>query len=112
MHNTSTQAQYDRGYVKKNRLSKTFSVLDNQHSDEWDGVHEYCQALDHLIEVEMDQELFEGKRVLEIGFCTGLPSIFALDHGANSATVYCSVSFFTMKNLKFFKNTYFFVFLI
>lgn len=41
-------------------------LLDNLHSDEWEGVHDFCQVLDNAIEFEIETELFEGKRVLEV----------------------------------------------
>lgn len=47
-----------------------------------------CRALDHLIDVDNDAELLADKSVLELGFCTGLPSVLALDHGAARVRVH------------------------
>ncbi|KAI6215392.1 hypothetical protein M3Y94_00380300 [Aphelenchoides besseyi] len=60
----------------------------NQLNDSYEGVSEFCKALDDLIEIEKDTELLVGKQVLEIGFATGIPSLFALDCGANEVTVH------------------------
>uniref|UniRef100_A0A915CQC3 Uncharacterized protein n=1 Tax=Ditylenchus dipsaci TaxID=166011 RepID=A0A915CQC3_9BILA len=38
--------------------------------------------------IEKNVEMFEGKRVLEIGFCTGLHSVFAFANGASSVTLH------------------------
>lgn len=66
--------------------------LGDHTTDDWEGVQDFCQAMDDMIEVEMDRELFLGKKVLEIGFCTGLPSAFALQRGAKEVEIYCDVS--------------------
>uniref|UniRef100_A0A914D2C1 Uncharacterized protein n=1 Tax=Acrobeloides nanus TaxID=290746 RepID=A0A914D2C1_9BILA len=65
------------------------SLLGDHTTDDWEGVQDFCQAMDDMIEVEMDRELFLGKKVLEIGFCTGLPSAFALQRGAKEVEIYC-----------------------
>jgi len=61
----------------------------NEESDKWEGVGDLCRHLDNAIEVEHDSKLFKGKRVLELGFCTGLPSAFAIANGASSVTIHC-----------------------
>lgn len=65
----------------------------NEEMDKWAGASDFCQTLDNIVEVESETDFFEGKRVLEVGFCTGLPSIYALEHGATSATLVYDVSF-------------------
>ncbi|KAI3410117.1 hypothetical protein GPALN_006476 [Globodera pallida] len=56
--------------------------------DRWEGVLDFCDVLDCAVEVDNETELFENKRVLEVGFCTGLPSAFAYRRGAKSLCVY------------------------
>ncbi|KAL3085244.1 hypothetical protein niasHS_010313 [Heterodera schachtii] len=56
--------------------------------DRWEGVLDFCDALDCAVEVDNETELFESKRVLEVGFCTGLPSAFAYRCGAKSLCLY------------------------
>uniref|UniRef100_A0A914C934 Uncharacterized protein n=1 Tax=Acrobeloides nanus TaxID=290746 RepID=A0A914C934_9BILA len=63
--------------------------LDGHSSDDWEGVQDCCQAMDDMIEIEMEHGLFEDKKVLEIGFCTGLPSVFAFQCGAKEVGIYC-----------------------
>jgi predicted nicotinamide N-methyase len=41
-----------------------------------------------MIVIEKDVELLLGKCILEIGFTTGLPSMLALDAGANEVTLH------------------------
>ncbi|KIH57362.1 hypothetical protein ANCDUO_12447 [Ancylostoma duodenale] len=62
----------------------------------WEGVNSLCQLLDAIVETEMETDFFEGKSVLEvrgfpiskkkdllqIGFATGLPSVYAYENGA------------------------------
>jgi len=67
---------------------KKHSLMDAQ-MDDWEGVNALCQYLDTTIDVELEHDLFDGKRVLEIGFTTGLPSVFALDNGATEVTLHC-----------------------
>ncbi|KAI1721116.1 lysine methyltransferase domain-containing protein [Ditylenchus destructor] len=62
----------------------------SEEVDKWEGVNDLCQMCDNCIEIERDIQMFEGKRVLEIGFCTGLPSVFAFEHGASSVTLHCT----------------------
>lgn len=57
-------------------------------ADKWEGANDLCQFSDNCIEIEKDVDMFEGKRVLEIGFCTGLPSVFAFANGASSVTLH------------------------
>jgi len=66
-----------------------FSLTRSKKVDKWDGANDLCQFTDNCIEIEKDVEMFEGKRVLEIGFCTGLPSVFAFENGASSVTLHC-----------------------
>ncbi|KAK6101292.1 hypothetical protein QQG55_4030 [Brugia pahangi] len=53
----------------------------------WEGVFEMCYALDHAIQFETD-DLVKGCQVLEIGFCTALPSVFAIKNGAKHITLH------------------------
>ncbi|CAD5215686.1 unnamed protein product [Bursaphelenchus okinawaensis] len=57
-------------------------------SENWEGIMEMCQAIDDIFEIDKDTELMADKSVLEIGFCTGLPSVFALDSGASEVTIH------------------------
>ncbi|CAJ0579070.1 unnamed protein product, partial [Mesorhabditis spiculigera] len=59
------------------------------HEEEWEAVSMMCQHLDTAIDVDRETDLFDGRSVLEIGFATGLPSVFALDNGATDVTVHC-----------------------
>uniref|UniRef100_A0AC34FHI6 Uncharacterized protein n=1 Tax=Panagrolaimus sp. ES5 TaxID=591445 RepID=A0AC34FHI6_9BILA len=59
----------------------------SEEAEKWAGVSDLCQAMDHIVEIEKETELFKGKRILEVGFCTGLPSVYALEHGAVEATL-------------------------
>ncbi|KHJ97823.1 hypothetical protein OESDEN_02202 [Oesophagostomum dentatum] len=69
----------------------------------WEGVNCLCQMLDAIIESEMETDFFEGKSVLEIGFATGLPSVYAYENGAaeislhspskTSLQMYCKPTF-------------------
>nr|CDJ93185.1 Hypothetical protein CBG22932 [Haemonchus contortus] len=54
----------------------------------WEGVNALCQMLDAIVETEMETDFFEGKNVLEIGFATGLPSVYAYENGANEVTLH------------------------
>ncbi|KJH46971.1 hypothetical protein DICVIV_06947 [Dictyocaulus viviparus] len=56
----------------------------------WEGVNSLCQVLDAIIEVEMETDFFQSKDVLEIGFATGLPSVFAYENGANEIVLHSS----------------------
>uniref|UniRef100_A0A1I8ELL3 Uncharacterized protein n=1 Tax=Wuchereria bancrofti TaxID=6293 RepID=A0A1I8ELL3_WUCBA len=55
--------------------------------EDWEGVFELCYALDHAIQFETD-DLVKGCQVLEIGFCTALPSVFAIKNGAKHITLH------------------------
>ncbi|KHN82678.1 Uncharacterized protein F22B7.9 [Toxocara canis] len=58
-------------------------------SDDWEGVNALCQTLDTVLKCE-SEDIVKGKNVLEIGFCTGLPSVFALENGASHVTLCCA----------------------
>jgi len=34
--------------------------------ERWEGVMDFCQALDNAVEIEQEKEMFIGKRVLEV----------------------------------------------
>jgi SAM-dependent methyltransferase len=59
----------------------------NEEMDKWSGASDFCSAIDNIVEIENEKDLFEGKKVLEVGFCTGLATIYALEHGAKEATL-------------------------
>jgi len=59
----------------------------NEEMDKWSGASDFCSAIDNIVEIENETDLFEGKRILEVGFCTGLATIYALEHGAIDATL-------------------------
>lgn len=63
----------------------------SEEVEKWAGVTDLCQTIDHIVEIEQETDLFQGKRILEVGFCTGLPSVYALEHGAMTATLVCTV---------------------
>ncbi|KAK6050196.1 hypothetical protein COOONC_12299, partial [Cooperia oncophora] len=58
----------------------------------WEGVNTLCQVMDAIVESEMETDFFEGKDVLEIGFATGLPSVYAYENGAAEVVLHSSVS--------------------
>lgn len=55
----------------------------------WEGVNTLCQLLDAIVETEMETDFFERKSVLEIGFATGLPSVYAYENGASEVALHC-----------------------
>ena len=64
----------------------------NKEIEKWMDLSIFCQALRNIVENEADTAFFNGKRILEVGFTTGLPAVYALEHFAESAMVVCSVS--------------------
>jgi len=58
-------------------------------NDSWEGVQSFLQEIDNLIFIQKDTELFIGKSVLELGFTTGIPAVFALDCGASEIAIHC-----------------------
>jgi len=80
-----TSDEEDEYAIRKRSNSNHFKSSLN---DSFLGVQEFCQALDDMIVIEKDTELFIGKSVLEIGFTTGIPSVFALDCGASEITLH------------------------
>lgn len=70
-------------------VRKNSSYTTNDPTDDWEGVNALCSALDKTLELE-SAEILDGKNVLEIGFCTGLPSVFALANGASNVTLHCA----------------------
>ncbi|CAB3402904.1 unnamed protein product [Caenorhabditis bovis] len=60
----------------------------NSHHTDWEGVNSLCQAIDQIVEIEMESDFFDGKSVLEIGFSTGLPSVYAFESGANEVALH------------------------
>ncbi|VDN51905.1 unnamed protein product [Dracunculus medinensis] len=59
----------------------------NDRSDDWEGVSILCQALDTAFKYE-SESLVAGKSILEMGFCTGLPSVFSLTNRAAHVTLF------------------------
>uniref|UniRef100_A0AC34FRQ9 Methyltransferase domain-containing protein n=1 Tax=Panagrolaimus sp. ES5 TaxID=591445 RepID=A0AC34FRQ9_9BILA len=55
--------------------------------DKWSGATDFCSAIDNIVEIESETDFFKNKKILEVGFSTGLPTIYALEHGASSATL-------------------------
>ena len=74
---------------KRPLLNAAFSS-DNIINDAWEGVNDFCEALDHIIDCERETDLLIGRSILEIGFASGIPSVFALDSGAESATIHAT----------------------
>ncbi|CAB3405569.1 unnamed protein product [Caenorhabditis bovis] len=56
--------------------------------EDWEGVNSLCQAIDQIVEIEMESDFFYGKSVLEIGFSTGLPSVYAFESDANEVALH------------------------
>uniref|UniRef100_A0AC34QAV4 Uncharacterized protein n=1 Tax=Panagrolaimus sp. JU765 TaxID=591449 RepID=A0AC34QAV4_9BILA len=69
--------------AQENRL-----LFGDDEFDKWVGVGEMCQAIENIVEIEQETGLFEGKTVLEVGFISGLPSVYAMNHGAKSVAIY------------------------
>ncbi|KAK5965006.1 hypothetical protein GCK32_014937 [Trichostrongylus colubriformis] len=46
--------------------------------------------LDGIVETEAETDFFVGKNVLEIGFATGLPSVYAYENGAAEVALHSS----------------------
>ncbi|PIO54852.1 hypothetical protein TELCIR_23773, partial [Teladorsagia circumcincta] len=63
----------------------------------WEGVNTLCQLLDAIVETEMETDFFEGKNVLEIGFATGLPSVYAYENGAAEVALHSAVIHFALR---------------
>uniref|UniRef100_A0AC35GP13 Uncharacterized protein n=1 Tax=Panagrolaimus sp. PS1159 TaxID=55785 RepID=A0AC35GP13_9BILA len=59
----------------------------NEGIDKWSIASDFRLAIENIVEFEKETNYFEGKRILEIGYVTGIPSTYALEHGASSATL-------------------------
>lgn len=68
-------------------VRKSSNFDGNDPREDWEGVFEMCYALDHAVQFETE-DLLKGRKVLEIGFCTALPSVFALSNGAEHVTLH------------------------
>jgi ribosomal protein L11 methylase PrmA len=84
--NVDITASEDDQYAFRKRSSS--NQFNNPLNDSFVGVNEFCQALDDSIVIDKDTELFIGKSVLEVGFSTGIPSVFALDCGASEIAIH------------------------
>jgi predicted O-methyltransferase YrrM len=62
----------------------------NKEIGKWMDLSVFCQSLRNIVEVDGDVSFFHGKRILEIGFTTGLPAIYALEKFAESVMVVCA----------------------
>uniref|UniRef100_A0A8R1DN94 Uncharacterized protein n=1 Tax=Caenorhabditis japonica TaxID=281687 RepID=A0A8R1DN94_CAEJA len=58
------------------------------HHDDWEGVNSLCHTIDNIVNAEMETDFFDGKSVIEIGFVTGLPSVYAFENGAEEIAMY------------------------
>ncbi|CAI2349415.1 unnamed protein product [Caenorhabditis sp. 36 PRJEB53466] len=58
------------------------------HHDDWESVNNLCHIIDSIVTVEMETDFFDGKAVLEIGFVTGLPSVYAFENGADEIAMH------------------------
>lgn len=69
------------------------ALIDNLNKEigKWMDLSVFCQSLRNIVEVDGDVSFFHGKRILEIGFTTGLPAIYALEKFAESVMVVCAV---------------------
>uniref|UniRef100_A0A914XZ55 Methyltransferase domain-containing protein n=1 Tax=Panagrolaimus superbus TaxID=310955 RepID=A0A914XZ55_9BILA len=83
----STKTNESQQLVHLAREKRLLFGDSNKEIEKWNGVKDFCQALDNLVEIQKETTLFFGKKVLEIGFSTGVPSIYALEHGAKDVTV-------------------------
>ncbi|KJH46137.1 hypothetical protein DICVIV_07785 [Dictyocaulus viviparus] len=72
--------------ISRRRKSSGHDAIDQMVC--WEGVNSLCHVLDAIIEIDKETDFFEGKSVLEIGFATGLPSVFAYENGANEVTLH------------------------
>uniref|UniRef100_A0A914YRC7 Uncharacterized protein n=1 Tax=Panagrolaimus superbus TaxID=310955 RepID=A0A914YRC7_9BILA len=59
----------------------------NEVKDKWSIASDFRLAIENIVEFEKETNYFEGKNILELGFCTGIPSAYALKHGASNATL-------------------------
>lgn len=75
-------------FSNASRVNSQFLANQLSNNDAWVGIEEFCQALDDILVIEKDTELFLGKSVLEIGFATALPSMLAIDYGASEITIH------------------------
>ncbi|CAD5221632.1 unnamed protein product [Bursaphelenchus xylophilus] len=101
----------DKNYLTDGTTIKRKVSESQDDNESWEGVLDMCQAMDDIIEIDKESELMAEKSVLEIGFCTGLPSVFALDSGASDVTIHAwsstALEFYvkpTMKRNKVPKN--------
>lgn len=60
----------------------------NQTNENWEGIKEFLQAIDDMIVIERDTELFVGKSVLELGYVSGLPALLAFGSGASDVAIH------------------------
>jgi hypothetical protein len=67
---------------RKRTLSERLALED------WEGVNTLTHALDLTVEVDLETSLFHGKKVLEIGFASGLPSVYAWESGAAELAIH------------------------
>lgn len=58
--------------------------------DDWEGVNTLCHVIDSIVNAEMETDFFDGKSVLEIGFVTGLPAVYAFENGAEQIAMHTS----------------------
>uniref|UniRef100_A0AC34FMB4 Uncharacterized protein n=1 Tax=Panagrolaimus sp. ES5 TaxID=591445 RepID=A0AC34FMB4_9BILA len=59
----------------------------NEVKDKWSIASDFRLAIENIVEFEKETNFFKGKNILELGFCTGIPSTYALQHGALAATL-------------------------
>jgi hypothetical protein len=85
-NNNSTNAEHQKVVLLAQEKRLLFGDL-NEEMDKWSGASEFCTAIDSIVEIESETDFFKNKKVLEVGFSTALPTIYALEHGASSATL-------------------------
>ncbi|GMT18613.1 hypothetical protein PFISCL1PPCAC_9910, partial [Pristionchus fissidentatus] len=93
---TKAHYEYHEPTYHSRRRGSGYTMDDD--SDDWEGVNAICQLIDTIMHVEREYDFFENKNVLELGFCTGLPSVLALAKGANEVAVHCQ----TKPSLEYF----------
>jgi hypothetical protein len=91
----SANSDTDQYVIRKRSYSN--QAQDNEN---WEGIREFVQAIDDLIVIDKDTELFIGKSCLELGFTTGLPSLLAFGSGANDVTLHSWSSTGPSENVK------------
>ncbi|KAE9419328.1 hypothetical protein Angca_005149, partial [Angiostrongylus cantonensis] len=87
---------FDEVRIPGRKMSGRHDALDQMVC--WEGVNSMCRVLDCIIEEDKETDFFEGKNVLEIGFATGILSVFAYENGANEVALHSPLSTFCFQS--------------